>query len=188
MFPAKCQSHIRYSHGWEIPVKPFPFKSSYYDHLPCTFRHIFLQLCTGGDLFTYITTHTETESRLCEGEAKYIMYQLLKGLEYLHEKAISHRGTYLPSKFSRGILITNHYAFGLDLKVIALFLSVFCVNDLNHIFINPIAREHSPVRSRTLPSHPNCRLWSRAPESLPRNSQRLWNGIVSSPGRNSSFG
>ncbi|KAI0271432.1 kinase-like protein [Gloeopeniophorella convolvens] len=55
------------------------------------FLHIFLQLCTGGDLFTYIVSHTESEGRLCEGEAKYIMYQLLKALSYLHRKEISHR-------------------------------------------------------------------------------------------------
>ncbi|KAF4573095.1 Meiosis-specific serine/threonine-protein kinase mek1 [Pleurotus pulmonarius] len=56
------------------------------------FLHIFLELCTGGDLFTYIISHQETENRLCEGEAKYIMFQLLKGLTYLHDKLISHRG------------------------------------------------------------------------------------------------
>lgn len=55
--------------------------------------HIFLQLCTGGDLFTYITHTSETGNRICEAEAKYIMYQLLLGLKYLHEKLISHRGT-----------------------------------------------------------------------------------------------
>lgn len=55
--------------------------------------HIFLQLCTGGDLFTYITSYAEKDSRLCEAEGKYIMYQLLKGLMYLHDKMISHRGT-----------------------------------------------------------------------------------------------
>ncbi len=55
-------------------------------------RHIFLQLCTGGDLFTYITSHEESEGRLCEGEAKYIIYQLLQALDYLHKKEISHRG------------------------------------------------------------------------------------------------
>ncbi|KAI0706119.1 kinase-like protein [Cytidiella melzeri] len=57
-----------------------------------TFLYIFLQLCTGGDLFSYIVHHKDPESRLHEGEAKYIMYQLLLGLKYLHEKHISHRG------------------------------------------------------------------------------------------------
>ncbi|TFK56602.1 kinase-like protein [Heliocybe sulcata] len=55
------------------------------------FLHIFLQLCTGGDLFAYIISRKETEHRLCEGEAKYIMYQLLRGLTYLHNKMICHR-------------------------------------------------------------------------------------------------
>ncbi|KAL0951444.1 hypothetical protein HGRIS_008133 [Hohenbuehelia grisea] len=55
------------------------------------FLHIFLQLCTGGDLFTYITSRPQTLNRLGEGEAKYIMYQLLKGLSYIHSKMISHR-------------------------------------------------------------------------------------------------
>ncbi|PPQ67098.1 hypothetical protein CVT25_005699 [Psilocybe cyanescens] len=44
------------------------------------FIHIFLQLCTGGDLFTYITNYSAEGNRICEAEAKYIMYQLLKGL------------------------------------------------------------------------------------------------------------
>jgi len=57
--------------------------------------HIFLQLCTGGDLFTYITHTSETGNRICEAEAKYIMYQLLLGLRYLHEKLVSHRGAWL---------------------------------------------------------------------------------------------
>jgi len=55
-------------------------------------RYIFLQLCTGGDLFTYISSQAERQCRLVEGEAKYIMYQILKGLVYLHSKNISHRG------------------------------------------------------------------------------------------------
>lgn len=49
-----------------------------------------LQLSTGGDLFTYITSHPRR--RLCEGEAKYITFQIFKGLQYLHDKMISHRG------------------------------------------------------------------------------------------------
>ncbi|KAI0801044.1 kinase-like protein [Fomes fomentarius] len=54
------------------------------------FLYIFLELCTGGDLFSYIVSHPD--SRLCQAETKYIMYQLLKGLKYLHDRLISHRG------------------------------------------------------------------------------------------------
>ncbi|KIK70790.1 hypothetical protein GYMLUDRAFT_148772 [Collybiopsis luxurians FD-317 M1] len=57
------------------------------------FIHIFLELCTGSDLFTYINSYSEKNKCMEEDEAKYIMYQLLKGLEYLHGKMISHRGT-----------------------------------------------------------------------------------------------
>ncbi|KAF7799302.1 hypothetical protein EIP86_010534 [Pleurotus ostreatoroseus] len=56
-----------------------------------SFLYIFLQLCTGGDLFSYIVNHKDPELRLHEGEAKYIMYQLILGLKYLHDKSISHR-------------------------------------------------------------------------------------------------
>ncbi|KAI0803328.1 kinase-like domain-containing protein [Irpex lacteus] len=73
-----------------------------------TFLYIFLQLCTGGDLFSYIVHHKDPESRLNEGETKYIMYQLLLGLKYLHEKHISHRGVkpenvllYAPGQYPR---------------------------------------------------------------------------------------
>ncbi|ETW86907.1 hypothetical protein HETIRDRAFT_307807, partial [Heterobasidion irregulare TC 32-1] len=57
------------------------------------FLHIFLQLCTGGDLFTYMVSQRNRDGNgsLPEGEAKYIMYQLLTGLKYLHDKMISHR-------------------------------------------------------------------------------------------------
>ncbi|KAJ3895492.1 kinase-like protein [Lentinula edodes] len=50
------------------------------------------QLCTGGDLFTYINSFTEKDCKMDEDEVKYIMFQLLKGLAYLHDKMISHRG------------------------------------------------------------------------------------------------
>ncbi|KIY63752.1 kinase-like protein [Cylindrobasidium torrendii FP15055 ss-10] len=55
------------------------------------FVHIFLQLCTGGDLFTYITSRPPPAVRLCEAEAKYIMFQILKAIKYLHDRHISHR-------------------------------------------------------------------------------------------------
>ena len=40
-------------------------------------RHIFLELATGGDLFSYMAKN----GTLCEGEAKFVSYQLMKGLE-----------------------------------------------------------------------------------------------------------
>ncbi|CDZ96701.1 Ca2 /calmodulin-dependent protein kinase, EF-Hand protein superfamily [Phaffia rhodozyma] len=49
--------------------------------------HIFLQLVTGGDLFSYIIKHRQLE----EAEAKYIMYQILHGVQYLHENGCAHR-------------------------------------------------------------------------------------------------
>ncbi|KZS95789.1 kinase-like protein [Sistotremastrum niveocremeum HHB9708] len=57
--------------------------------------HIFLDLATGGDLFTYITTGGHKDFRLLEGEAKWITYQLMKGLDYLHDLNVSHRGAIL---------------------------------------------------------------------------------------------
>jgi len=53
------------------------------------FLYIMLQLSTGGDLFTYITT--SPRKRLGEGEAKWIMYQMLNAIKYLHDRQISHR-------------------------------------------------------------------------------------------------
>lgn len=68
-------------------------------------RHIFLQLCTGGDLFSYIISHAKTSYRLLESEAKYIMFQILIGVKYLHDKKISHRGDdpFSPAMELRGL-------------------------------------------------------------------------------------
>lgn len=57
-----------------------------------------MQLCTGGDLFTYLCNHRDTGGHLGEGEAKYIMYQLIQGLIYLHDRNIAHRGTFYMSR------------------------------------------------------------------------------------------
>lgn len=57
-----------------------------------SFMYIFVQLCPFGDLFTYLTTRpAKFLGRLCEGEAQYIMYQLLVGIRYLHDRKIAHR-------------------------------------------------------------------------------------------------
>jgi len=57
-------------------------------------RCLFLQICVGGDLASYINCHTEEDSRLSEEEAKHIMFQLLNGLVYLHDLSISHNGVF----------------------------------------------------------------------------------------------
>lgn len=44
---------------------------------PGEYRHIFLELATGGDLFSYIDLHRV----LGEGETRWISYQLMKGLQ-----------------------------------------------------------------------------------------------------------
>jgi len=77
-------------------------------------RHIFLQLCTGGDLFSYIISHVKTSYRLCESEAKYIMFQILIGVKYLHDKKISHRGD---NQFHSSDETPMANALGADLKV-----------------------------------------------------------------------
>ncbi|KAJ1966064.1 hypothetical protein GGI12_000329 [Dipsacomyces acuminosporus] len=54
-----------------------------------TSRHvyIFMPLLRGGDLFDYIIDH----QRLDEAEAKFIIYQVLLALKYLHDANIAHR-------------------------------------------------------------------------------------------------
>ncbi|GAA5928797.1 hypothetical protein JCM1841_003573 [Sporobolomyces salmonicolor] len=50
--------------------------------------HIFLQLVSGGDLFSYLVKR----GRLGAPQAKWILYQLLQGLKYLHETVnVAHR-------------------------------------------------------------------------------------------------
>ncbi|KZV77680.1 kinase-like protein, partial [Peniophora sp. CONT] len=57
------------------------------------FLKIYLQLCTGGDLFSFIMYHTDTHRHMHPSEARFIMYQILHALDYLHDQQICHRGT-----------------------------------------------------------------------------------------------
>lgn len=50
--------------------------------------HLILELMPGGDLFSYHEKH----GKLPEFEVKWIAFQLVEGLRYLHEKDIAHRG------------------------------------------------------------------------------------------------
>ncbi|KAJ1978174.1 hypothetical protein H4R34_003301 [Dimargaris verticillata] len=51
------------------------------------FLYIFMPLVQGGDLFEYIMSR----EKLPEPEAKFVCYQILMALKYLHERNISHR-------------------------------------------------------------------------------------------------
>ena len=53
--------------------------------------HLILELATGGDLFSYIEKHR----CLTEDEVKFIAYQLIEGLAYLHNNEIAHRGAFI---------------------------------------------------------------------------------------------
>jgi len=53
--------------------------------------HIVCELATGGDLFSYQESH----GMLSEDESKFMAYQLVIGLDYLHSNNVAHRGTCL---------------------------------------------------------------------------------------------
>ncbi|ORX35887.1 kinase-like domain-containing protein [Kockovaella imperatae] len=48
--------------------------------------HVFMELVTGGDLFSHLERST-----LTEGEVAFLAYQLCKGIGYLHELRLAHR-------------------------------------------------------------------------------------------------
>lgn len=52
------------------------------------FIHMFLELVTGGDLFSYVEKH----GALIESEVQWFAWQLVSALGHLHLKGIVHRG------------------------------------------------------------------------------------------------
>ena len=57
---------------------------------PCEL-HV-LELVTGGDMFSYLAKYNS----FTEAEVQFFGWQLLKGLEYLHQRDIAHRGQLSP--------------------------------------------------------------------------------------------
>ena len=55
-----------------------------------------LELVTGGDLYSYLDKYCS----LSEREVQFFGWQLLKGLEYLHDRHIAHRGQWARSYWS----------------------------------------------------------------------------------------
>ncbi|KAG8880539.1 Meiosis-specific serine/threonine-protein kinase mek1 [Tulasnella sp. 331] len=55
--------------------------------------HIFLELCTGGDLLQFIELRKAANPHggVSDGEGKYIGFQLMLALQYLHARDICHR-------------------------------------------------------------------------------------------------
>ena len=130
-----------------------------------------LQLSTGGDLFTYITTHAR--HHLCEGEAKYITFQLLKGLKYLHDRMISHRGMYILSRSSS----SRRTSFIFDRPQSA-FCYVFLAISLSSA---PLARKYPSSFARSLSTHPDRRFRSCTPEGISGNTACLWYNLLLTP-------
>jgi calcium-dependent protein kinase len=50
--------------------------------------HIVMDLCTGGDLFDYISQHSDSYT---ESEVATIISKILRGLSHIHSSGICHR-------------------------------------------------------------------------------------------------
>ena len=108
------------------------------------------------------------------------MYQLFKGLKYLHDRHISHRGL-----CSLSILALILTPWPTDLKVCMVAhgtrVSSYC--DASHA-----AREHSPLFPGSVSSYPNSRFWARQAQGLSRNVQCLRNCLLLAAGRHPGLG
>lgn len=58
--------------------------------------HLVLEPMLGGDLFSYHEKH----GKLSEIELKWIRFQLVEGLKYIHGEKVAHRRQLQPSTFS----------------------------------------------------------------------------------------
>lgn len=144
-------------------------------------RYIFLEICTGSDLFAFIAYNSEPRKGICEAEAKYIMYQLLLGLKYLHDRHVSHRGK-CPWLLLEDLSLTH---VNLDLKV-NISPSVASV-ELN-LTAHPPAREHPCTLPWPIPTYPNCRFWSCSSTSVPKNIKCRWHTLLPSSRGHTRYG
>jgi serine/threonine protein kinase len=53
--------------------------------------HLVLELVTGGDLFGYVCKHVQ-DGGLIESEVKWLAYQMVQGVSWLHKHGVVHRG------------------------------------------------------------------------------------------------
>jgi serine/threonine protein kinase len=58
--------------------------------------HLIQELATGGDLFAYMEKH---DDGLSEDEVRFLGWQLVEGLKYLHGNGIVHRGKLSLSRY-----------------------------------------------------------------------------------------
>ncbi|KAF8330437.1 kinase-like domain-containing protein [Cantharellus anzutake] len=81
--------------------------------LTSTTLHLFIELCTGGDLFAWLAAR----QTFSEHEARYMAYQLMLGLMYLHNGGLAHRDfkpenvlLHAPGRFPRLLIADFGYS------------------------------------------------------------------------------
>lgn len=70
--------------------------------------YTFTEFATGGDLFSLRLSR----GALCESDAKFVMYQIVKGVAYLHKHGLVHRDLKLENIYLASFGVRNRVIIG----------------------------------------------------------------------------